>query len=433
MGAARVDDARAVGYDRLVWFVCAIVASAWAVEPAQDPGASIPGRWYPNVYRAADTSALSPVEAAEVAKLEALGYADGYEPPTASGVVRWDVERAFAGTNLYSSGHAAQALLVGMDGAELHRWTKPFHEAFPGVAATSARDTGAWRRVALRPEDGHLLAIFEGVGLVHLDADSNIVWATANRAHHDVRWRPDGHVLVLTRILHAEHGQTPTFEDCVAELDADGRELRRVSVLAALSASPFRGLLTRLPPVPGDPLHTNALYPLDATTGPLGLGGPGRVLLSMRHLDAIAVLDLEEQRILWATSGDWVRQHDVELTPSGALQMFDNRGGPDSSSRVLVYDAATMHLRRVFAGTVTDGRVDHLRSEVLGAAQELPNGDLLVTESTRGRALEVTRSGAVVWEYHNPRFAGPDDAFVAAIFEMIRYPAATVMPWLRRR
>ena len=41
-------------------------------------------------------------------------------------------------------------------------------------------------------------------------------------------------------------------------------------------------------------------------------------------------------------------------------------------------------------------------SAVQGAAQALPNGNVLVTESTKGRVFEVTRDGEIVWEFWNP-------------------------------
>ena len=45
-------------------------------------------------------------------------------------------------------------------------------------------------------------------------------------------------------------------------------------------------------------------------------------------------------------------------------------------------------------------------SETRGACQRLPNGNTLITESERGHAFEVTRSGEIVWEYWNPDLVG---------------------------
>lgn len=392
------------------------------LAPAVAGPEEIPGRWYPVAPTATE-------QALEVARLEALGYLDGYEPDTAeTGVVWWDRERAYAAPSVYNSGHAPEALLVAMDGRVLHRWTMPYGEAFPELPSRDARATGAWRRVALRPSDGHLLGVYEGLGLVHLDASSRIVWTRANRAHHEAVWLPGGGVLVLTRTLHSAGGAggQPFLEDCVSELDAGGEEVRRVSVLRALAASPWAWLLDRSPVDGGDPLHTNALFPLDAVPGEPA--GKGRVLLSMRHLDALAVLDLDEERIVWAATGSWHRQHDAEIAASGHLLLFDNQGGPDETSRVLALRPWTLEPAWTFSGVRGDRP---LESRVLGAVQELPNGHLLVTESTHGRVLEVTPRGEVVWEFHNPRTVGPDAAYVAAVFEMVRLPAETKLSWLR--
>lgn len=393
------------------------------------PHEMLPGRWYPDVYRSPATSGLTAAQREQVEALEALGYMGGSEPKGAqSGVLRWDRARASGGLNLYSSGHAATALLLDMSGRVLHTWSRPYREVFPDRPSKNFESTGAWRRVALRPEDGHLLAIYEGLGIVHLDADSKIVWASANRAHHDARWRPDGSVLTLTRVLHADQGPqgTPLYEDFVTELNPDGQERRRVSVLAALKASPYADLLKRAPTDTGDLLHTNAVFPLaDQQKDPTGGTGPGRVLLSLRHLDAIAVLDLNRKRLVWAATGGWIHQHDVQISRSGALMMFDNRGAPGGTSRALSLRLWDLEPLWSWSGPP---RLP-LLSEVLGAVAELPNGHVLVTESTRGHAVEVTRGGEVVWEFLNPFVTGPNDAYIAAIFEMVRLPEQK-LSWL---
>jgi hypothetical protein len=41
-------------------------------------------------------------------------------------------------------------------------------------------------------------------------------------------------------------------------------------------------------------------------------------------------------------------------------------------------------------------------SEIQGAVQRLPNGNTLVTESGPGHAIEIDRSGRIVWQFANP-------------------------------
>src|SRR5262249_36963544 len=103
---------------------------------------------------------------AERTQLEALGYVSAArEAPTQQGVTHHDPARSWPGINLYTSGHAAEAALMTMDGHELHRWSYPFW----GVRKPSGRDfhrdaAEHFRRVALGPQ-GELVAIYDGHGL----------------------------------------------------------------------------------------------------------------------------------------------------------------------------------------------------------------------------------------------------------------------------
>ena len=65
-----------------------------------------------------------------------------------------------------------------------------------------------------------------------------------------------------------------------------------------------------------------------------------------------------------------------------------------------------------------------------GTAQELPNGNVLATESTQGRAIEIDpATGDVVWEYVSDRVVGPNGEYVAALFAVERVPRPA---WLDR-
>ncbi|NKC11401.1 MAG: thioredoxin [Gammaproteobacteria bacterium] len=62
-------------------------------------------------------------------------------------------------------------------------------------------------------------------------------------------------------------------------------------------------------------------------------------------------------------------------------------------------------------------------SRYKSAAQRLPNGNTLITESNCGRVFEVARDGEIVWEYINPHNqAKRDGLFVSDVFRAYRYP-----------
>jgi hypothetical protein len=68
-------------------------------------------------------------------------------------------------------------------------------------------------------------------------------------------------------------------------------------------------------------------------------------------------------------------------------------------------------------------------SHVLGCVQRLANGNTLVTESTSGRAFELTPSNEVVWRWTSPYRAGPNGEGVAVLVEVLRLdPPAWLAP-----
>jgi outer membrane protein assembly factor BamB len=147
----------------------------------------------------------------------------------------------------------------------------------------------------------------------------------------------------------------------------------------------------------------------------------GQVMLSMRTCQALALLDLEAEKIVWAQFGPYRFQHDPDLLDNGHILLFDNRGsvGPGGASRVIEFDPGTNQIVWQYAGD--DGNFFY--SPIRSAQQQLPNGNLLVTESCAGRLLEVTRAGEVVWEFRNPAQLDSDDRYIAVLCGAERYRA----------
>lgn len=373
---------------------------------------------------------------AEIARLEALGYAAGTGSDAGTGgVVAYDAERAFAGVNLLVSGHGPEAVLTDMHGNVLHRWSRRFDQIWPGRKKRLRDSTSGahyFRRAFPQP-DGDLLVIFEGLGIARLDRRSELVWKKAYRAHHDLRVLPNGDVAVLTRrasVIPRIDPAKPTLEDFVSILGPGGEEKRRVSVLDAFLASDYAWMIEHRAVRSGDVLHTNSIEVLDGRAAARNAAfAPGRALVSVRELDAIAVLDLARGEVVWALRGGFRRQHDARIVGDGRLLLFDN-DGLGLESRVLELD-------------VSDGRTiwSHrgpesapFYSDCCGTSRRLPNGNTLVTETTRGRAFEVTSTGDVVWELQNPfriRVSESDPRRVTArLFDLIRLPPEFGSAWI---
>ena len=244
---------------------------------------------------------------------------------------------------------------------------------------------------------------------------------TPGGIHHDLDLGPEGEIYALERI----GGQVPevsrehaVLEDYVAILSPDGRLRRRVSILRALLDSPYAPLVRDAPDEP-DMMHTNTLELLDGRhAARLPAFRAGNVLVSIPKMDAVAVLDLDAGRAVWALKGMWRRQHQPSLLPNGHLLVFDNLGA-GNASRVLEIDPLTQRVAWSYGGRPEDG----FFTRNLGSCHRLPNGNTLIVESKNGRAFEVTAEGETVWEWVSPERAGERGELVAALFDMERLPA----------
>jgi hypothetical protein len=363
------------------------------------------------------------VAAEAPADVQALPYLQGYRPaedrPTVS---RHDSAAAFQGLNFYVSGHAAEAVLMDMEGKVLHRWRHPLRRLWPDLArAPKAAKLEYWRRAHLYP-NGDLLGIYEGEGLVKLDARSRVLWAYRGGIHHDLFVMPDGTIYALDREgkiiprINPRHG---VLEDFVTVLSPAGRLLRKVSILRSFERSRFASLVRTMPRREGDIFHTNTIEVLDGRfAGRHPAFRKGNLLISVFALDAVAILNPDRERVVWARTGGWRRQHQPTFLDSGNLLLFDNLGAARDRSRVLEMDPVSGAIVWQYGGTPD---VD-LFTKTLGSCQRLPNGNTLITESQNGRAVEVTPDGRVVWEFYNPHRAGSRQELVAALFEMVRLP-----------
>ena len=96
---------------------------------------------------------------------------------------------------------------------------------------------------------------------------------------------------------------------------------------------------------------------------------------------------------------------------------YRQRWTSDSNQiRILQLDPGTGHVETFYEGTV-----DHpYFTDAIGKHQYQPNGNLLITESWRGRVFEVTPAGKKVWEFVN-RY---DENRAALIEWALRYPTS---------
>ena len=385
------------------------------------------GRWHPT-----ERLALTEEQCEEIARLRSLGYVGGSQvPPKDTGVTVHHPDRAWEGLNFYTSGHFPGAILMDMNGKVLHEWSHSFIDAWSAgpreELPVSPKGAGFWRRAHLF-ENGDVLAVFDGMGLIKVDRNSRLIWSYLEGAHHDVDVLPDGRILVLVReacIDPAVNRDHAVLEDFVAVLDSDGNELRRIALLDAFRSPKFGHFLSGMK-TSGDLFHTNTIEVIDGSLAER-IGGleAGNVLVCVRELDTIAVVDLGAESVVWAARAPWGKPHQPTVLPNGNLMIFDNRGY-GGFSRVVEFDPVTLDIVWDYHGE--DPRDFYSRE--CGSNQRLANGNTLITESDGGRAFEVERDMTIVWEYVNPAHTGEQNEFIASIFDMVRLRSDFPLEWL---
>jgi hypothetical protein len=345
-------------------------------------------------------------------------------------------EKAFDGFTLYAKASkttsSTQVYLIDMRGEVVHKWAVSFGQIWPVPPHIPIQervaDSGVCIFACYLFPYGDLLVVFHGMtqagpgyGLVKLDKNSQVVWKYAANTHHDVDVGEDGtiyaikHETTFAAPKGLEFIPTPFLVDYLVMLSPEGKEVREpIPILQALRDSPYAALLSSLEKPekhtvpPGVPmprivddgerrreasLHTNSVNVLSrqmASRFPTFKAG--QVLISMRNLDAIALLDTETGSVVWAARGPWLAQHDAQFLDNGRLLIFDNLGSP-KGSRVLEYDPLTQALPWSYSG---EKKAPFFTSE-RGMSQRLANGNTLIVNSEGGEILEVTQSKEVVW------------------------------------
>ncbi len=359
-----------------------------------------------------------------------------------------DAERGF-GYFLYSSAHQPEAYLIDRQGRIRHSWYRDRDDVWHGmVGMDEGKANRYFRRVRIL-DDGSLLAIYEYIGIVRLGRDGDLMWEHQGWNHHDLDIDEQGRVYVLGRDISdvgesSRDGARPVpggrrirgrwvYDENITILGTDGETLKHISLVSCLESSRFAPLLDEIAQfnseMPNDLLHANTLRILDGSCAHLSPAfKKGNILTSFRNISTIAVIDPDQETVVWAVKGAWRQQHDPWLLPSGTMLLFDNYatdlGTPISAaeSRVVEFNPLTLEVIWEYRGSSEEP----FFSSLMGTVQRLPGGNTLITESDFGRAFEVDTDGRVVWEFNSPHTAGENNEYVAVVPEFTYIPAEEV-------
>ncbi len=257
---------------------------------------------------------------------------------------------------------------------------------------------------------------------------SNRPDAQVHTAHHDVVELPSGNLLVLARVTHDvsadlraascpnDDRDWSVASDVVVEFEPDGTVVRTWNVADAIDIESNPG--THLCADGGlfatdlerDWSHANAVE-YDAV-GDL-------VLVSIRHTDSIVAFEHPDAighhtEVAWILGAGgtieidgepFFHQHAPQVLDDGSLLVYDNgndRPGGEPYSRAVIYDLAVDEADVSATATQTwEHRVDDvdgtpLYAQFLGDADQLANGNVLITHGGIGQPLSDDQRARII-------------------------------------
>jgi hypothetical protein len=327
-------------------------------------------------------------------------------------------DAAFPGLNLVTAigaDNGLAAYIMDMSGRRIHSWEVDWFKVWPDAThlpekAVPKERPGTHIHGAVVLDDGDIVYNYEHLGLVRLDLCGDVLWRLPFRTHHSVHQDDDGDLWVSAQINRDGEAtgypnHEPEFvEPIILEVSPDGKIKREIPVLPLLRDNGLSGLLymsakkQRDTSVSGDTMHLNDVEPFSSSMTP-GVFSPGDLLVSLRNIHTVFVFDAATRKIKHVWTGDFVRQHDPDFVDGNTISVFDNNNidKAGKQSRILLLSAASGERTVYYAGS----EEAPFYTDIMGRNQWLPNGNLLISESMKGRAFEIDRDGRIVWEYVN--------------------------------
>lgn len=336
------------------------------------------------------------------------------------------------GVNLISEMGPDYSLLVKvttLEGEVLHSWNLSCFELWKDFSHLDQSirpkmEPGTFVHGMVLLPDGSLVFNHEFVGLTRIAKDGTVLWQLPYLTHHSLHLHEDSTLWVcgkkyLNKINGFENDKPAQWEFTFLQVDLQGEILNEWLVNGVLLENEYGGIIDMLQGKGGqlNEFHMNDVEPIaDSLTG--SAFNKGDVVISLRDINTVFVYNVSSSKISYMLNGKFVRQHDPDFINEEVISIFDNKNAAyplgSQKSRILHY----YPLKDSFV-TVFEGNDDFkFMTSQAGKHSYLPNGNLLISETRRGRAFEIDTTGNMVWEYVNLI----DENEVGFVIEVQRLP-----------
>lgn len=305
--------------------------------------------------------------------------------------------------------------LINSRGSVLHNWVVDSKGVFKNSPHQSKDlKTAEAHGSYLLSENGSVLVNVNYVGTVRLSTCGKVIWTLEEGNHHSIERANDGDFWI-PGVSQEPKSQSKSYPegfpglsgkavwlDRILRVSPDGEVLKKVNILDILYDNGLEHLLFYgnkgliLP----DITHMNDLEPLSPSMADeYPLFESGDLVISLRHANSVFVVNPDSWNIKWYKTGPFIAQHDPDFIGGGRIGIFDNNKERLGGSRVLSIKPTDDSTEVLFPKQDSE----KVYTAVQGSFQMLSNENLLISESTAGRVLEVNPNGKIVWEWvHEP-------------------------------
>lgn len=319
-----------------------------------------------------------------------------------NGLIHYNPQLSWPGYNLFSC-DGDKVMLMDMQGRFVHQWqcdlglTNP--ELLPNGNLIAFTD-GSTETEGQRGLNG------QAASIVELDWHSTIVWRHDDPwMHHDYQRLDNGNTLILKwqeipkslvkkvkgGYNHKEDDRTRMLGDQVIEVTPQNEVVREWNAWEQLD--PKKDIICVLD------------HRLEWThANSISLAPNGDWVISFRRISTIIQVNPKSGKLRWRWGdGTTSHQHDAKYSSDDTITVFDNgvhRTNGMEFSRAIEIDAKSKEILWEY----TDNPPFSFFTLMGGGVDRLPNGNMLICETSKGQFFEVTRDKKVVWEYINPFF-----------------------------
>ncbi|MCK5128190.1 MAG: hypothetical protein KAR42_18180 [candidate division Zixibacteria bacterium] len=365
-------------------------------------------------------------------------------------LVTYDHQRAYDGFNLWCPIGSNRVRLMDLQGKILHEWQPDIPEF------GNASDL-------VLCENGDLLATTCLGELICVDWNSKLKWKKHDFGyHHEIGIYDNGEIFALGmnyRVIFMAGLPLPIRDDYIVTISRQGKTIDAISLIDILHEDisintlfntywdilkienllkiaryhiiKARGKLVenRVNPAKRifDNLHANTITLMNRDV--VGLCSKGDMLMCLRNWDMICIFEPVEKQFIWQwNAGNKSRPHFPILLENNNILLFDN-GPARNHSKIVEMNPFE---KKIVWEYIADPP-ESFHSQVRGCSQKLPNGNILITESDKGRVFEITADGEIVWDFYNlEESSKKKNKGRAAIYRMLRITEPDKYPCLEK-